>query len=93
MRVSLSDAVLVEATSMPATVGIGPVSAKSRKPATAGVSSSLHLAMRSNICSAPARCPLSPTLQPFGQIPTYEEDDLILFESGAIVMPIGWMAR
>jgi len=28
-------------------------------------------------------------LQPFGQIPTYEEDDLVLFESGAIVLHIG----
>src|SRR6476646_7716298 len=27
-------------------------------------------------------------LQPFGQIPTYEEDDLALFESGAIVLHI-----
>ncbi|SEH74606.1 glutathione S-transferase [Rhizobium tibeticum] len=27
-------------------------------------------------------------LQPFGQIPTYEEDDLALFESGAIVFHI-----
>ena len=27
--------------------------------------------------------------QPFGQIPTYEEGDLILFESGAIVLHIG----
>ncbi len=27
-------------------------------------------------------------LQPFGQIPTYEESDLVLFESGAIVMHI-----
>jgi len=27
-------------------------------------------------------------LHPFGQIPTYEEDDLILFESGAIVLHI-----
>lgn len=26
--------------------------------------------------------------QPFGQIPTYEEDDLVLFESGAIVFHI-----
>ncbi|HJR74084.1 MAG TPA: glutathione S-transferase family protein [Luteimonas sp.] len=25
-------------------------------------------------------------LQPFGQIPTYEEDDLVLFETGAIVL-------
>ncbi|QZZ19641.1 glutathione S-transferase family protein [Leptothermofonsia sichuanensis E412] len=28
------------------------------------------------------------SLQPFGQIPTYEEDDLVLFESGAIVFHI-----
>lgn len=28
------------------------------------------------------------TLQPFGQIPTYQEDDLALFESGAIVLHI-----
>ncbi len=28
------------------------------------------------------------TLHPFGQIPTYEEDDLALFESGAIVLHI-----
>jgi glutathione S-transferase len=27
-------------------------------------------------------------LQPFGQIPTYEEDDLALFESGAIILHI-----
>jgi glutathione S-transferase len=27
-------------------------------------------------------------LQPFGQVPTYEEDDLTLFESGAIVLHI-----
>jgi len=27
-------------------------------------------------------------LQPFGQIPTYEEDDLVLFETGAIVFHI-----
>ena len=26
---------------------------------------------------------------PFGQIPTYEEDDLVLFESGAILMHLG----
>lgn len=25
-------------------------------------------------------------LHPFGQIPTYEEDDLVLFETGAIVL-------
>lgn len=28
-------------------------------------------------------------MQPFGQVPVYEEDDLTLFESGAIVMHIG----
>src|SRR5205085_5696367 len=28
------------------------------------------------------------TLQPFGQIPTYEEGDLALFDSGAIVLHI-----
>ncbi len=27
-------------------------------------------------------------LHPFGQIPTYEEDDLVLFESGAIILHI-----
>ncbi|HZF51662.1 MAG TPA: glutathione S-transferase family protein [Polyangiaceae bacterium] len=27
-------------------------------------------------------------LQPFGQVPAYEEDDLVLFESGAIVLHI-----
>lgn len=27
-------------------------------------------------------------LQPFGQIPTYEEGDLVLFESGAIIFHI-----
>jgi glutathione S-transferase len=28
-------------------------------------------------------------IQPFGQIPAYEEDDFVLFESGAIVLHIG----
>src|SRR3954465_6709895 len=28
------------------------------------------------------------SLQPFGQIPTYEEGDLVLFESGAIILHI-----
>jgi glutathione S-transferase len=28
------------------------------------------------------------TLQPFGQIPTYEDGDLVLFETGAIVLHI-----
>src|SRR5688572_17545894 len=32
----------------------------------------------------PAHC----SLQPFGQIPTYEEGDLALFESGAIILHI-----
>ena len=32
--------------------------------------------------------PAHQALQPFGQIPTYEEDDLVLFESGAIVFHI-----
>lgn len=34
------------------------------------------------------REPAHLALQPFGQIPTYEEDDLALFESGAIVFHI-----
>jgi len=33
--------------------------------------------------------PAHRALHPFGQIPTYEEDDLVLFESGAIVLHIG----
>jgi glutathione S-transferase len=32
--------------------------------------------------------PAHRALHPFGQIPTYEEDDLVLFESGAIVFRI-----
>ena len=32
--------------------------------------------------------PAHRTLQPFGQIPTYEEGDLALFESGAIILHI-----
>src|SRR5512146_2208120 len=28
-------------------------------------------------------------LQPFGQVPILEEDGLVLFETGAIVLPIG----
>jgi len=32
--------------------------------------------------------PAHRALQPFGQIPTYEEGDLVLFESGAIVLHI-----
>jgi glutathione S-transferase len=31
--------------------------------------------------------------QPFGQIPTYEEGDLVLFETGAIVLHIGASRR
>ncbi|TAN04793.1 MAG: glutathione S-transferase family protein [Rhodanobacteraceae bacterium] len=32
--------------------------------------------------------PVHLALQPFGQVPTYEEGDLVLFESGAIVLHI-----
>ena len=32
--------------------------------------------------------PAHRTLQPFGQIPTYEQGDLVMFESGAIVLHI-----
>ena len=32
--------------------------------------------------------PAHRALQPFGQIPTYEEDNLVLFESGAIILHI-----
>jgi len=35
--------------------------------------------------------PAHKKLQPFGQIPTYEEGDLVLFESGAIVLHIADM--
>ncbi|MET0183340.1 MAG: glutathione S-transferase family protein [Caulobacterales bacterium] len=34
------------------------------------------------------KAPAHRALQPFGQIPTYEEGDLVLFESGAIVFHI-----
>ena len=34
--------------------------------------------------------PAHRALHPFGQIPTYEEGDLTLFESGAIVFHIAW---
>lgn len=34
------------------------------------------------------KAPAHRALHPFGQIPTYEEDDLALFESGAIVLHI-----
>jgi glutathione S-transferase len=37
---------------------------------------------------AEMKLPAHLALQPFGQIPTYEEDDLRLFESGAIVLHI-----
>ena len=33
--------------------------------------------------------PAHRALQPFGQVPVYEEDGLTLFETGAIVMHIG----
>jgi glutathione S-transferase len=32
-------------------------------------------------------------LQPFGQVPAYEEDDLVMFESGAIVLHIAERSR
>jgi glutathione S-transferase len=35
--------------------------------------------------------PAHMAVHPFGQIPTYEEDDLTLFETGAIVLHIGHM--
>jgi glutathione S-transferase len=34
------------------------------------------------------KAPAHLSLQPFGQIPTYEEDDLVLFETGAIILHI-----
>lgn len=34
------------------------------------------------------KAPAHMALQPFGQIPTYEEGDLVLFESGAIILHI-----
>ena len=37
---------------------------------------------------AAMKAPAHRALHPFGQIPTYEEDDLALFESGAIVFHI-----
>ncbi|PWV98764.1 glutathione S-transferase [Hoeflea marina] len=37
---------------------------------------------------ASLRQPAHLALNPFGQIPTYEEDDLVLFETGAIVLHI-----
>ncbi|WP_091740490.1 glutathione S-transferase family protein [Phenylobacterium immobile] len=37
---------------------------------------------------AEMKAPAHMALHPFGQIPTYEEDDLALFESGAIVLRI-----
>ena len=37
------------------------------------------------------KTPAHKALQPFGQIPTYEEGDLVLFESGAIVLHIAEM--
>lgn len=35
-----------------------------------------------------AKEPAHRALQPFGQVPTYEEDGLVLFESGAIILHI-----
>ena len=37
---------------------------------------------------AAMKAPAHMALQPFGQIPTYEEEDLVLFETGAIVLHI-----
>ena len=37
---------------------------------------------------AEMKAPAHAALQPFGQIPTYEEGDLVLFDSGAIVLHI-----
>jgi glutathione S-transferase len=37
---------------------------------------------------AAMKAPAHRALQPFGQIPTYEEGDLVLFESGAIILHI-----
>src|SRR5579862_4437416 len=37
---------------------------------------------------AAMKAPAHLAAHPFGQIPTYEEDDLVLFESGAIVFHI-----
>lgn len=37
---------------------------------------------------AEMKAPAHLSLQPFGQIPTYEEGDVVLFESGAIVLHI-----
>ncbi|WOH74831.1 glutathione S-transferase family protein [Bradyrhizobium sp. NDS-1] len=37
---------------------------------------------------AAMKAPAHRTLHPFGQIPTYEDGDLVLFESGAIVLHI-----
>jgi glutathione S-transferase len=40
------------------------------------------------VSSAEMKEPAHRALQPFGQIPTYEEGDLALFESGAIILHI-----
>lgn len=42
-----------------------------------------HLSLRE------VKQPAHRALHPFGQVPTYEEDGLVLFESGAIVLHIG----
>lgn len=49
----------------------------------AGLSYEVQLIGREDQASERYRC-----LQPFGQVPAYEEDDLVLFESGAIVLHI-----
>lgn len=40
------------------------------------------------VAHAAMKEPAHLALQPFGQIPTYEEDDLVLFETGSIVLHI-----
>src|SRR5579864_5123662 len=35
-----------------------------------------------------AKCPEHRRLQPFGQVPTYRDDEVAIFESGAIVLRI-----
>ena len=50
----------------------------------AGLPYEERLIGREDQASASYRC-----LQPFGQVPAYEEDGLVLFESGAIVLHIG----
>ena len=50
----------------------------------AGLAYHARLIGRDDLASAAYRA-----LQPFGQVPAFQEDDLVLFESGAIVLHIG----